>query len=187
MAEEKQLNSKSSDEKEFIIPLKRAYLKGRRYDRTRLAIREIKRFLVRHMKIRDRNLNKIKLDPYFNNHVWSRGKFNPPTKIKVKVSKKEDLIIVDFADIPDKIKFAKLRNQKNHQESKKPSTKPEPTEQTPVLEKTESEKIDEKEKQKATAEAKEKIAEKTAKTEKHMAKVSKDKSSTKKRQVLSRH
>ena len=175
-------------ERIYTIPLKRAYLKAPRHERARIAIREIKRFLVRHMKIRDRDLDKIKLDTYFNNFVWKRGKYNPPSKIKVLATKKDDFVIVNFVDVPESIKFSKARHEKRHKTSEEKS-KPIQTikEQDKESEKTEAKEIDEKEKQQSTAQAKEKIAEAQAKTEKHMAKVSKDKSSTKQRQVLSRH
>ena len=139
------------------------------------------------MKIRDRDLDKIKLDTYFNNFVWKRGKFNPPSKIKLKASKVDGIVKVDFVDVPESIKFSKIRNEKRHKTSEErkvsAAEKIKPSEE----EKTQEEIKDEKEKQQATAQANEAQLEKQAKAEKHMAKVSKDKSSTKQRQVFSRH
>ncbi|MAG38379.1 hypothetical protein CMI45_03270 [Candidatus Pacearchaeota archaeon] len=182
---EKQEAPKEKNERTYIIPLKKAYLKGRRYDRTRLAIREIRRFLVKHMKIRDRDLSKIKLDPYFNNEIWKRGKFSPPTKVKVKVIKTGDTVSVNFVDLPDSIKFAKAKNEKRHKAPEEKKAPEAPVEEKPE-EKTEEEKKEEKEKQASVADAAEKQAEKTAKAEKHAIQP-KSKPAASQRKVLSRH
>ena len=71
-------------EREYIIPLRE---KGRpvpRYKKTPKAVKTVKEFLVRHMKIRDRDLNKIKIDRFVNEVLWFRGIKNPPHKIKVR-------------------------------------------------------------------------------------------------------
>src|SRR3989344_1787432 len=166
MAEENKPKSNES-ERIYTIPLRKAFIKARQYDRARIAIREIKRFLVRHMKIRDRDLDKIKLDIDFNNFVWRRGKFNPPSKIKVLATKKDDFVIVNFVDVPESIKFSRARNEKRHKTSEEKS-KPiqaskEQDKESEKIEQTPEEKTDEKEKQQSTAEAKEKIAEAQAK------------------------
>jgi len=100
-------------EKEYIIPLRREINKVPRYRKTEKAIKAIKQFLVRHMKIRDRDLNKIKIDKYLNEEMWHRGIRNPPTKIKVKAIKDRESRIVK--DINHKtttalLKFAKDNN-----------------------------------------------------------------------------
>ena len=48
-------------EREYVIPLRIKWKNVPRYKKTNKAIRTIKEFLVRHMKIRDRDLNKIKI------------------------------------------------------------------------------------------------------------------------------
>jgi large subunit ribosomal protein L31e len=174
--DKKTKKSKKSEEKpqitrEFTIPLRKSWLKVSRHERARIAVREIKRFLVRHMKIRDRDLKKIKLDTHLNNELWFRGSKKPPAKIKVGVIKEGDSVKVDFLSIPEKIKFHKTRLEKRFKkvETKKPEEKPvEKTEEEKAEE--EKEKKQEKEKAKATAEVREKQAEKQAKAEKHTQK-----------------
>ena len=56
-------------EREYIIPLRREINKVPRYRKTEKAIKAIKKFLARHMKIRDRDLNKIKIDRYLNEEM----------------------------------------------------------------------------------------------------------------------
>src|SRR3989344_4794298 len=71
-------------EREYIIPLRRAVMKAARYDRSRIALRTIKRFIARHMRVAERDFSKIKLDVNLNNEIWYRGRKSPPAKIKVK-------------------------------------------------------------------------------------------------------
>ena len=88
-------------EREYTIPLRKEFLKVPRYRRMQRAIKTIKQFIAKHMKIPDREVSKVKLDMYLNNELWFRGIKNPPTKIKVKATREKDLVKVDFIDIPD--------------------------------------------------------------------------------------
>ena len=168
-------------EREYIIPLKRSYLKVARYERTSKAIKTIKQFIAKHMKVEDRDISKVKLDPHFNNTIWFRGKTNPPTKVKVKAVKDGDKVRVDFVEVPERVKFAKARHDKFHRETgKKPEPKleePKPEEQTSsegekskeALKDT-SEKKEESEKEQAVAVQRQKQAQQRANIEKHTVK-----------------
>lgn len=104
-------------EREFIIPLRKRFNVVPRYRKTNKAIKAIKEFLVRHMKVYDRDLNKIKIDKYLNEQVWSRGIKNPPSKIKVKAIKDKDGIVrVELVDYPENLKFKKLFEEKRERE-----------------------------------------------------------------------
>ena len=99
-------------EREYVIPLR---YKGRavpRYKKTPKAIKTIKEFLARHMKIKDRDLGKIKLDKYLNEQMWIRGIKRPPAKIKVKAVKENDVVRVELIDYSTKLKFKKLREER---------------------------------------------------------------------------
>ena len=107
-----------SIEREYIIPLRE---KGRpvpRYKKTPKAVKTVKEFLVRHMKIRDRDLNKIKLDMFVNEALWFRGIKNPPHKIKVRAIKQGDIVRVELVNVPDKLKYKKAREDKIEVKSK---------------------------------------------------------------------
>lgn len=65
-------------EREYIIPLREKGRSVPRYKKTPKAIKTVKEFLARHMKIRDRDLNKIKLDRFVNEALWYRGIKKPP-------------------------------------------------------------------------------------------------------------
>jgi large subunit ribosomal protein L31e len=166
-------------EREYIIPLRREFEKVPRYRRGNKAISAIKKFLVRHMKIRDGDTNKIKLDRYLNEEVWHRGIRKPPIKIKVKVVKESDtgIVRVELAELPEKLKFKKAREEKRETKGaevakKKKEEKKEIEETTEEktkeeIKEGEEKKENEKEKAGATEEAMESMEKQTAKQAKH--------------------
>lgn len=156
---------KSSLEREYVIPLRKAWLKAPRYERMRIAIRTIRRFLARHMKIPDRDLKKVKLDIFFNNELWFRGAKKPPAKVKVRAIKEGSLVKVNFIQMPEHVKFLKQKLEKRYKLAETKVEKPEEKEEKP-----EEKKIDEKEKAQATAEQRVKEAEQQAKAQKHLTK-----------------
>ncbi|MEX0920192.1 MAG: 50S ribosomal protein L31e [Candidatus Pacearchaeota archaeon] len=186
MAEEKKQETKG-EEREYTIPLRSKWIKEARYKKTNKAVKAVKEFLARHMKIRDRDLNKIKLDTYLNNFLWMRGIKNPPARVKVKAFREGDVIRVELMDFPDKIKFRKAKLDKRKQKSlesleKKEEKKPEePEEESKDKEKSgeegkkeEPETQQEKEEKKASVvEAGKEQAKKAAQMSKHQTKMSK--------------
>jgi len=159
-------------EREYIIPLRRAWLNVPSYERTGKAIKAIKKFIAKA----DRDIRNVKLDVYFNNELWFKGRANPPAKVKVKAVKEGDIVKVDMVDVPEHVKFLKARHEKikklsesgkEESKTKKPEIKPE--------EKTEEQKKDEKEKAQATAIQNEKQAEQQSKAQKHIGKLDKKK------------
>jgi large subunit ribosomal protein L31e len=173
-------------EREYIIPLREKVRVVPRYKKTNKAVKTVKEFLVRHMKIRDRDLKKIKIDKYLNEALWFRGIRHPPHKIKVKAIKEGDIVRVELADMPAKLKFKKDREEKILQKAKavlegkktilqkakaddtnKPGAGKELTEE----EKQEvGKKEEEKQKKSAVVEAGEEIAKAAAKQTKHATK-----------------
>ncbi|MBD3247636.1 hypothetical protein GF378_03385, partial [Candidatus Pacearchaeota archaeon] len=81
----KKAEEKKPKEKIYTIPLREKCRSVPRYKKTNKAVKAIKQFIVRHMKIRDRDLRKVKLNKYLNEVLWKNGIKNPPHKIKVKV------------------------------------------------------------------------------------------------------
>ncbi|HLC53286.1 MAG TPA: 50S ribosomal protein L31e [Candidatus Nanoarchaeia archaeon] len=159
-------------EREYVIPLRRHWLHVPHYERTGKAIKAIKIFIAKHMKVEDRNVNNVKLDVYLNNDLWFKGRANPPSKVKVKAKKDKDIVLVTFVETPEHVKFLQARHLRIHKKAEKKNEKagvtPQAAHATP--EKTEEQKTDEKEKEKAVAEHNLKEAEKTAKVQKHVTK-----------------
>ncbi|MAH03520.1 hypothetical protein CMI39_01895 [Candidatus Pacearchaeota archaeon] len=159
-------------EREYIIPLREKCRVVPRYKKANKAIKTIKEFLVKHMKIRDRDLKKIKIDKYLNEVVWFRGIKKPPAKIKVKVIKEEDIVKVELSEMPSKLKFKKARLEKRDKkaeekiEKKKDIAKPEEKSEVEKKE-IEEKKTEEKEKKSAVVEEGKKIEKEAAKQVKH--------------------
>ena len=157
-------------EREYVIPLRKACLKVPQYERWRIAIRTIRRFIAKHMKIPERDLTKVKLDVYFNNELWFRGRRKPPAKVKVMAIKENDIVKVNFVEIPERIKFLKSKVEKLHKKPEVKWKKPESKEESKPEEKPEEKKIEEKEKEQSVAEQRLKETEQQVKAEKHLTK-----------------
>ena len=176
MAEEKTEKTQTgSVEREYTIPLRREWKKVPRYKRVNKAVKAIKEFMVRHMKIYDRDLKKVKIDRYLNEELWFRGIKKPPARIKVKAFMDGDIVKVQLAEMPEKLKFKKAREEKSEKSSEEMAKPAEEKhehkhEEGSKGEKTEEQKKTEKEKKTSTIEAGKDIEKQFAKTEKHRTK-----------------
>jgi large subunit ribosomal protein L31e len=103
--------------REYIIPLREKSRVVPRYKKTPKAIKTIKEFIARHMKVENRDLNKVKIDKDLNQFMWARGIRKHPHKIKVKVTKEGENIKVELVDYPNNLKFKKLREEKRGKEA----------------------------------------------------------------------
>ena len=159
------------DEREYVIPIAVKVRKVQKYRRAQIAIKIVKGFLARHMKVYDRDLNKIKIDRYLNDFIWSRGIKNPPSKVKVKVFKENGIVRVELADMSSHLSFKKnkLENRavKASESGKKRVKSPES--QKPK-EKTDEQKEEVKEKRATVIDAGNKMERTAAKTMKHTTK-----------------
>ena len=155
-------------EREYIVPLRREWLKVPKYKRATKAVKALKEFMVRNMKIYDRDLRRIKIDQVLNNEIRFRGMRKPPTSIKVKAKKFDnETVRVELVDIPDHVKFARLREEKLKSKTPK-KVKEEKKEEKP--EETEEKKVEAKEKEEASKEESLKISKDQAREQKHISK-----------------
>ncbi len=180
-------------EREYIVPLRKGWLKVPKYKRGNKAVKTLKQFIARHMKLYDTDLRMVKVDMLLNNEIRFRGMEKPPAKIKVRAKKFEDNIIrVELVDLPEKVKFKKLREEKKKAEiekkvEEKQIVKKQVEEQTKKDDKKEEgdEKKEEetKEKKDSPKDDGSKLAKDQAKEQKH---VSKSKNVQVQRKALSR-
>jgi len=172
----KPVEPKAILEREYIVPLRKEWLKVPEYKRANKATKALKQFIAKHMKVYDRDLKKIKIDQILNNEIRFRGMRKPPAKIKVKAIKLDTGIVrVELVNLPPHIKFQKLREEKKKSElSKKTKAKEEQKkateEATKPEEKKEGESEESKEKQAASRDEGLKIAKEQAKEMKHVSK-----------------
>ncbi len=153
-------------EREYTIPLRKEWTKVPSYKRTFKAVKAIKEFIAKHMKVTNRDVNLVKIDSYLNNEVWYRGGSTPPSRVTVKATKTGELVHVTFVTDPEHVKFARQRHSNRNVKVTKTVTAPEVKKE----EKTEEEKKIESEKEQSAAISNEKLAEVKAKEQKHVAK-----------------
>jgi large subunit ribosomal protein L31e len=68
----------------YVIPL-RDVVKAPRWKRSSRAIKDIRKYLEKHMKSDD-----VRLDANINEKVWKRGSQKPPRSIRIRAMKFED-------------------------------------------------------------------------------------------------
>jgi len=113
MAKQIKQEPKVEIEREYIVPLRKGWLKVPEYKRANKAVKTLKEFIAQHMKIYDRDLRKIKVDQLVNNEIRFRGMRKPLIKIKVKAKKFDNGIVrVELVDLTVHVKFAKLTCKK---------------------------------------------------------------------------
>ncbi len=161
-------------ERTYIVPLRHGWLKAPKYRRAKKAIKILKEFIARHMKIYDRDLRKVKIDVNLNNEIKFKGIKKPLAKIKVIAKKYEDFVTVELAEIPEVLKYKIARQERKKSEAEKgkkaKSKEEEKKEETKEEEKTEEQKTDTKEKEQASKDEGMKIAKMQTKQQKHISK-----------------
>jgi len=83
-------------EREYIINLRRSFIKAPKYKRAERSITAIKDFLKQHMKS-----DNIKLGKYLNKEIWKNGPRNPPSKVHIKAIKEENKVKVELINAPE--------------------------------------------------------------------------------------
>jgi large subunit ribosomal protein L31e len=171
MAEEKnEQGKKVVIEREYIVPLRREWVKVPLHRRAEKAVKALKEFMVRHMKVYDRDLRKVKVDVYLNNEIRFMGMKRPLGKVKVKAIKYEDGIVeVKLVNLPKHIEFEIARKAKKEAEKAVKGKTSEKTEQKSTEEekKEAGDKIEEKEKEVASKEATQALEKQQAQEMKH--------------------
>jgi len=106
-------------ERIYVIPLKKTGYKSSKAAPT--AVIRVKNYLTRHMKVEKEN---IWIDDSLNNVLWSRGKYNMPSKIRVKAVKFDDGVVEAY--VPElEVKKSRRELLKEEREKKEPILKKE--------------------------------------------------------------
>lgn len=92
-------------EREYIIPLRKEWLKVPVYKRAKKAVKAIKEFLSRHMKLYDNDLRQVKVGRWLNEEIWKRGIRKPASKISVRAIKYDSgVVFVELTKLSEKAK-----------------------------------------------------------------------------------
>lgn len=168
-------------EREYIIPLRIKWKHVARYKKTNRAVKAVREFLVRHMKIRDRDLNKVRIDKFLNDYLWQRSIQNPPSKIRIKAIKEGEIVRAELYELTNELKFKKARIEKRDKkaaeivEQKKTTMERlkemrEKKEDENKVQETPEEAKEKEEKKAASVEASKELEKEMAKQEKHETK-----------------
>ena len=63
-------------EREYMVPLRKEWLKVPKYKRANKATKALKQFIAQHMKVYDRDLREVKVEVLLNNEIRFRGMKN---------------------------------------------------------------------------------------------------------------
>ena len=113
----------------YTINLGKAWISPQ-HKRTDRVVNMIREFAGKHMKS-----DEIKLDQDLNRQVWSRGKTNPPRKVRVKMVKDEDGVVTVslYEDLPEAAGATSATTESAATEENKESSIPSSAE-TPLAE-----------------------------------------------------
>jgi len=93
--EEKREEEEIVEERVYTVSLGRAWI-GPRQKRAPRAVRLLREFILRHMKIDEESL---RISNEVNEHLWSRGIQKPPRKVRVRAVKdSEGIVTVRLAE-----------------------------------------------------------------------------------------
>ena len=98
-------------ERIYVIPLKKIGFISSKAAPT--AIKRVKKYLKHHMKVEE---EKIWIDDSLNNSLWSHGKYNMPSRVRVKAIKFEDGVVEAY--LPE-LEFKKSRRELLREEREK--------------------------------------------------------------------
>jgi len=84
-----------AEERTYIIPLRREFLKVAYYKKSRRAKDAVKKFIARHLRAKE-----VKIGIHLNEKIFENGRKNPPPKIKVKAIKEGDIARVELPEFP---------------------------------------------------------------------------------------
>jgi len=83
----------SEEERLYTVPLGKAWA-SQRYRRAEKAMTLLREFAERHMKP-----TEVVIDPTVNEYIWARGIRSPPRKIRVKMTKDDEgVVVVELAE-----------------------------------------------------------------------------------------
>jgi large subunit ribosomal protein L31e len=91
---------KEGESRIYTVTLKQNTLTAPKWRRTKKAVTILREYLEKHTKS-----DNIRISRWVNEHLWSKGGKNPPSKISVKVTKEKDNVInVELAELSERAK-----------------------------------------------------------------------------------
>lgn len=115
-------------ERAYTIPLRVVYNRAARKERAKRAMKHIREFVAKHMKVSPEN---VKIHPSVNMLVWQRGIEKPPRKVRVVAVKEGETVWVYTQEERARMeKEQPKREEKKEEETVKLSVKGEAEEES---------------------------------------------------------
>lgn len=83
------------EERTYTIPLRREFQKTTRFKKAKKAVTAVKEFTLKHAKAKE-----VKVGRYLNEAIWANGIKYPPARVKVRITKENDIATVELIDAP---------------------------------------------------------------------------------------
>jgi len=95
--------------RDYNIPLRKEFLKVARFKKTKKAVKAVKEFAAKHMKV---DIKNVLIGKQLNEELWKNGIKNPPHHVKVTILKdiKENKVMVELQG--EKVEFFKQKEEK---------------------------------------------------------------------------
>ena len=90
-AAEEEFEEEIQEERIYVVPLAKEYMKAPNWNRTKRAVKVLKKFVTRHMKP-----EALYVSQEVNERLWENGIKNPPRKIRVRVTKSVEGLVRVF-------------------------------------------------------------------------------------------
>lgn len=147
------------EERTYTIPLRKEFMKTTRFKKAKKAVTAVKEFTLKHSKAKE-----VKIGKYLNEAIWANGIRYPPARVKVKITKENDIATVELIDIPKKReKEVVTKDKKVKEEVKKEVEKELEQELEPEMGKKAAEKVAKEVVEESEKEITKKIPKKTVK------------------------
>ena len=104
-----------TEEKVYIINLRREFLKVPRYKKSKKAIIAIKEHISKHMKV---DISSVRICRFLNLKIWERGMKNPPPKVKVHCITHEGKTYIELIEKSFDLKSSEETKEKPAKERK---------------------------------------------------------------------
>lgn len=83
-------------ERTYTVPLRSGFRNAPKYKRSNKAMRTLKAFVAKHMKV---DIENVRIGQHLNDRIWENGIRNPPPRVTINVKTEDGKA---FAELEDK-------------------------------------------------------------------------------------
>lgn len=109
---------KEGETRTYTIPLRKDSLKSPKWRRSERAISTLRKYISKHTKA-----ESVKINHWISEQIWARGNKHPPARVKVNVSVKDKIAIVESSELSPRAKRIEDAKMKAKAEAEKKNKK----------------------------------------------------------------